>query len=188
MLFADRRSAQKLPFKQKSSSGGDFGRKSGPNNKKLEKIKLEVLLMIWFTWFLKLNSLLNVIASTKFFFTLLKSEIQILNMNPNQNDFYCFDLTNHRNLLTFGTHWWSSTNLPTINETIGTTDLPDNKKVISSLAKSNCLQLGWISRNFIILHNFCSFEPNFVIFVGKSQKRESTLTMIYVFFPRKWHF
>ena len=173
MLFADRRSAQKLPFKQKSSSGGDFGRKSGPNNKKLEKIKLEVLLMIWFTWF---------------FFSLLKSEIQILNMNPNQNDFYCFDLTNHRNLLTFGTHWWSSTNLPTINETIGTTDLPDNKKVISSLAKSNCLQLGWISRNFIILHNFCSFEPNFVIFEGKSQKRESTLTMIYVFFPRKWHF
>ena len=121
------------------------------------------------------------------FFTLLKSEIQVLNMNPNRNDFYCFHLKNYRNLLTFGTHWWLSINLSTINENIETTDLPDNKKVISSSAKSN-LVLGWIPRNCIILHNFCSFEPNFVIFEGKSQKRESSSTMIFVFFPRKWQF
>ena len=36
-------------------------------------------------------------------------------------------------------------------------------------------------------HNFCSFEPNFVIFEGKSQKRGSTLTMIFVI-PTKMAF
>ena len=32
------------------------------------------------------------------FFTLLESEIQVLNMNPTQNDLNYFDLTNYRNL------------------------------------------------------------------------------------------
>ena len=77
-----------------------------------------------------------------------------LNMNPNQNDYTivllcnCSDLTNYRYLLIFGTHWWSSTNLLTINESIKTTDLPNNQKVISPL---KTLQLGWIPRKDVVV-------------------------------------
>ena len=130
VLFAGRSSAQKLPFKPKSSAGA-----IGPKNRaELQKIRKKqtgspindmIYLIFEAEFFVKSNCLHKIKI---FFFTLLKSEIQVLNMNPNQNDFNCFDLTNYRNLLTFGTHWWLSINLSTINENIETTDLRDNKK------------------------------------------------------------
>ena len=126
VLFAGRSSAQKLLFKPKSSSGA-IGPKIRTELQKMRKNQTSNMIYLIFKaeFFVKSNCLHKIKI---IFFTLLKSEIQVLNMNPNQNDFNCFDLTNYRNLLTFGTHWWSSTHLPTINETIETTDLPDNKK------------------------------------------------------------